>query len=556
MSIFNLFRRSGQHAGQNTTLSEDSVGSRDNIPKYSESTISTPPTTDNSVTSRTDSPISSLGSPSLQKPEIDLELEMVPMAPETHGRLGSWRGSMILLVTSGSQFLDNVFMTSSNMALASIQEEFGVSSTNLQWMISAYTLAFGGFLLLAGSLSDRYGRKMILCLGLFWLTIWTLAIGFGQSFIQLTIFRGIQGIGASLTVPSAIGIISSYFTGVDRTRGLSIYAASGTVGFCAGLIFGGFLTSSLGWRYLFYLITVIPGCLGILGLIVLPKDREAAKERQRMDYLGAVLSTVGLILLQFVLSSGGRYGWGDPFIIVILVLAVGFLVGFVVYEKYISNPLMPLSLWTIPNFAGLWIAGFTCYGSYQNIIYYIVLMAQKVDGLSAGDTAIRFLPMGAIGFIVSLGTGKLLEYMNAKYCLIAGLVLSVVAAVPSAATATLTENFWINTLATSLLSISAVSFIFVTTSTTILTSVPVEVKSLCGGMLNTAFQIGSGVALAISAATTSAVDIQKGHGLPQQYATGLWCSTGFAGLGLVIGVFAVRRKGASPKDRLGGPVAV
>lgn len=81
-----------------------------------------------------------------------------------------------------------------------------------------------------------------------------------------------------------------------------------------------------------------------------------------------------------------------------------------------------------------------CYGSYQNIIYYIVLMAQKVDGLSAGDTAIRFLPMGAIGFIVSLGTGKLLEYINAKYCLIAGLVLSVVAAVPSAATATLTEN--------------------------------------------------------------------------------------------------------------------
>jgi MFS family permease len=200
---------------------------------------------------------------------------------------------------------------------------------------------------------------MILCLGLFWLTIWTLAIGFGQSFIQLTIFRGIQGIGASLTVPSAIGIISSYFTGVDRTRGLSIYAASGTVGFCAGLIFGGFLTSSLGWRYLFYLIPIIPGCLAILGLIVLPKDREATKDRQRMDYFGAVLSTVGLILLQFVLSSGGRYGWGNPFIISILVLAVGFLVGFVIYEKYISNPLMPLSLWTIPNFAGLWIAGFS-----------------------------------------------------------------------------------------------------------------------------------------------------------------------------------------------------
>lgn len=155
MMIFNLFRRSDQHSGQNSTLTGDDVDSRDTVPRYPESTTSIPVTAENSVASRTDSPTSSLGSASLQKPEVDLELEMVPMAPEAHGRLGSWRGSMILLVTSGSQFLDNVFMTSSNMALASIQEEFGVSSTNLQWMISAYTLAFGGFLLLAGSLSDR-----------------------------------------------------------------------------------------------------------------------------------------------------------------------------------------------------------------------------------------------------------------------------------------------------------------------------------------------------------------------------------------------------------------
>ncbi|KAJ5151997.1 permease of the major facilitator superfamily [Penicillium capsulatum] len=483
--------------------------------------------------------------------EKDLEMEKIP---QEFGRLASWRGALILVVTSGSQFLDNVFMTSSNMALASIQDEFDVSSTNLQWMISAYTLSFGGFLLLAGALSDRYGRKNILCLGLSWLSVWTLAIGFGQSFIQLTIFRGIQGVGAAMTVPSAIGIISSHFTGVDRTRGLSIYAASGTLGFCAGLIFGGFLTSSLGWRYIYWFIVIITGSLGVLGLMVLPKDRLEAKQRPKMDYLGAVLSTAGLILLQFVLSGGGVYGWDKPFIIILLIAAVGLLAGFVVLEKYISNPLMPLSLWKIPNFAGLWVAGFTCYGSYQNVIYYIVLMAQQVDNLSAGNTAIRFLPMGVIGFIVSLGTGKLLEWMNGKYTLLAGLILTVVAPIPSALTVESSENFWVNTLATSMISISAVSFIFVTTSTTILTSVPVEVKSLCGGMLNTAFQIGSGVALAISAATTQAVDIEKGHGLAQQYSTGLWCSTGLAGLGLIIGFLTVHRKGIGPKDRVNAPV--
>jgi hypothetical protein len=199
--------------------------------------------------------------------------------------------------------------------------------------------------------------------------------------------------------------------------------------------------------------------------------------------------------------------------------------------------------------------------------------------------------MGAIGFIVSLGTGKLLEFMNGKHLLIIGLVLAVVAPISSALTSNpesglyvssfpFASNYtnarsWLNVLPTSLISISSVSFIFVTTSTVVLTSVPVEVKSLAGGMvsfsflalpllytniinqLNTAFQIGSGVALAISAAVTDAVDIQQGHGLAEQYATGLWCSVGLAGLGLIIGIVSVRHKGIGPKDRLGaGPVAI
>lgn len=374
MAIFDWF---GQFRGQQATWGDGDGGLRDTLPpKFLEPTVISVPGTPFPET-----PSTEVVTPSGSEKAFALE-----KLPEEFGRLASWRGILILVVTSGSQFLDNVFMTSSNMALASIQEEFDVSSTNLQWMISAYTLTFGGFLLLAGALSDRYvfnvwhslemtltfcsyGRKMILCLGLFWLSVWTLAIGFGQSFIQLTVFRGIQGIGAAMTVPSAIGIISSYFTGVDRTRGLSIYAASGTLGFCAGLIFGGFLTSSLGWRYIFYFIVIITGSLGTLGMIVLPKDHTDKYSRPKMDYFGAVLSTVGLILLQFVLSSGGVYGWDTPFVIVILILAVGLLVGFTLLEKYIGNPLMPLSLWKIRNFAGLWIAGFSkcsCYLGQKN----------------------------------------------------------------------------------------------------------------------------------------------------------------------------------------------
>lgn len=258
--------------------------------------------------------------------------------------------------------------------------------------------------------------------------------------------------GAAMTVPSAIGIISSYFVGPDRTRALSIYGAAGAVGFCMGLIFGGFLSSSLGWKYIFRLVVILTGLLSILGWLTLPRDRLEGHSRAKLDFAGASLSTAGLILLSFALSSGGVYGWSTPFIIALLIVSCALLIIFTFLEKNVKNPIMPLSLWKIRNFAGLWIAGFSkslqlcgilgtwltvsaVYGSYQTVLYYLVLMAQEVDQLSAGQTALRFLPMGAGGFIVSLVSGRLVEKVNGKILLLLGMALSVLAPVPSCLTA-------------------------------------------------------------------------------------------------------------------------
>lgn len=168
-----------------------------------------------------------------------------------------------------------------------------------------------------------------------------------------------------MTVPSAIGIISSYFVGPDRTRALSIYGACGAVGFCMGLIFGGFVSSSLGWKYIFRLVVILTGLLSIIGWFTLPKDRLQGNARATLDYAGAAMSTAGLILLSFVLSSGGLYGWGKPFIIALLVVSCALLAIFTFLEKYVKNPIMPLSLWKIRNFAGLWVAGFSASPSLQ-----------------------------------------------------------------------------------------------------------------------------------------------------------------------------------------------
>jgi MFS family permease len=198
----------------------------------------------------------------------------------------------------------------------------------------------------------------MLIAGLICLSIWTLAIGFTSSFIQMTVFRGPQGMGAALTIPSAVGIISSYFTGQDRTRALGLYAASGAVGFTAGLVLGGLLSSSLGWRYIFRLSVIVSALLAILGFLVLPSTSIKRDSKPEMYFLGASLSTAGLILLAFVLSGGGIYSWAKLFIIVLLILSVTLLIILVLYEKAISNPIMPLSLWKIRNFASLWVCRF------------------------------------------------------------------------------------------------------------------------------------------------------------------------------------------------------
>lgn len=509
--------------------------------------------------------------------QIEEPVRDLPSYPDI-GSINSFRGALILLTTCGAQLMDNVFMTGVNISLPAVQKEFGAKSSDLQWLISAYTLTFGGFLLLAGVLSDRFGRKLIFCIGMLWMTIWTIANGFATSFIQLAIFRALQGIGAAMTVPSAVGIISSYFVAKDRTIALSFFAASGAVGFCAGLIFGGFLTGSLGWRYLFYVSAALTGTLGVLGQFILPKDRLEGQEKPSLDLLGAGLSTGGLILLSFVLSSGGVYGWSKAFIIVLLILSVAVLGIFLYVEKRASHPIMPLSLWKIQNFAALWISGFgmlsnllsflcssstspyfiiayylkphslthpqVCYGGYQTILYYIVLIAQEVNKLSPGTTALYFLPMGCTGFCFSMSCGKILERFNTKTILLVGMLMVTVAPIPAALVTTTSTSFWSHCLPTSILTVAGVTIVYCSCTIILLSSVPVAVKSLCGGMINTAFQIGSGVGLALTSAVVQAVDTNKGKGAVEQYSTGLWVCVAFGGVGFVASAFGVRNSSA------------
>lgn len=463
---------------------------------------------------------------------VDLEGPSSKKYPKL-ATIRSWRGALVLTITCGAQMLDNVFMTGVNISLPAIQNDFNVDHSNLQWLISAYTLTFGGFLLLSGVLSDRYGRKNIFCIGMAWLSIWTMADGFAASFIQLAIFRALQGIGAAMTVPSGVGLIGASFISEDRTKALSIFASAGAIGFCVGFLLGGFLTSSLNWRYLFYVTVTLAGVLGLIGWISLPRDRLEDHVTPRLDFLGSGLSTAGLILLSFVIASGGEYGWGKAFIIILLILSIALIAIFTYAEKKAANPIMPLSIWKRENFALLWIAGFVGYGGYQTLLYYAILISQEILHLSPSTLAICFIPVAVVGGSFTILMGNFMTRFNTKHLLLVGLGCCTLAPIPTAVMSRTDLDFWKHIFPTCVISVMGIAITYCTITVVALASVPLSAKSLCGGMINTSFQIGSGVGLAVASAIVQATEINKGHGLLSQYETGMWCCVGFAGIGFL-----------------------
>jgi predicted MFS family arabinose efflux permease len=204
---------------------------------------------------------------------------------------------------------------------------------------------------------------------------------------------------------------------------------------------------------------------------------------------------------------------------------------------------MPLGLWGLPNFAGLWIAGFVMYGGYQTTVYYITLIAQEINKLSPSATAIRLIPMDLVGGVFSVIMGPAVSRFNTKHLLLVGMALCVIAPLPCRFMSPDDINFWKHVFPTSVIGVAGVTITYCTVSIFMLSSVPVNSKSLCGGMVNTAFQIGSGVGLALSSAVVQAVDVKKGHGELKQYENGLWCRVGLAAIGFVASAVGVKSQG-------------
>ncbi|CDZ97541.1 Predicted transporter (major facilitator superfamily) [Phaffia rhodozyma] len=457
------------------------------------------------------------------------------------GSLTSFRGIMILVVISASQMLDNVSMTSVNMALTAISKELQIRQADEQWLISAYTLTFGGFLLLAGVFADRWGKKYVFICGMSWLSAWTLIDGFAKTEIQLIVFRAMQGLGAAATVPSAVGIISSYFVGRERNTALTIFGAAGAVGFTLGLIFGGVLTDALGWRWIFWLTAPIGAVVSVIAYLFLPDTKNTIDgPKPALDFIGAGVATSGLILLTFVLSSGGVYGWGKGFIVGLLIVALACLFGFAFVEQKVQNPILPnhLTMQNIrPNSHQL-------EGWWQSIVLYLTLLSQNVLHMSPLDVSVRFIPMGVAGALASYTISVSINYVKIKTLMLIGLTICFVSVLPAALVKPDT-SFWQGVFPSSMLGVVGISLVYNVVSVSMMSSVPPSAKSLAGGLINTAFQIGAGFGLAICAAVVTATtksDPDATTTLLTGYKDAIWTTAAFVGVSLLLAIGFIKNE--------------
>jgi EmrB/QacA subfamily drug resistance transporter len=411
-------------------------------------------------------------------------------------------GSLIpLLVIATAQLMLVLDDSIVNIALPTIQRELGVDPVHLPWIVNAYIVAFGALLLLGGRVGDLWGRRRSLQLGLALFVLGSLAGGLGQSADMLILARAAQGVGAALTAPNALALITSTFAErKTRDSALALYGAMSGLGIVVGLLLGGVLTDTLGWRWVFF-INVPIGLLVLLGSRTLVA---ADTHRGQVGALGAALGTGGMVALVYAITRLGEDGLTDPFALSLLGGATLLLVAFVLTQARSRHPLLPLALFHDRNRTGAYLTMLLLAIGPMGTFYVITLHLQQVQGFTPLQTGAAWLPFAA-GIVLGAGTApQLLLQVAPRYVAVLGALLSAGAAFWLSAISTDT-SYWLH-LAPAML-VLAIGFGFGVMALTqaAVYGVDPDKAGIASAVLNSAQQIGVALGLAILAGVAATV---------------------------------------------------
>jgi EmrB/QacA subfamily drug resistance transporter len=452
-----------------------------------------------------------------------------------------------LAVLALAQFMVVLDVTIVNVALPGIQQDLGFTASGLQWVVSGYTLLFGGFLLLGGRTADLLGRRRMFLAGLLLFGVTSLLAGLAQNPEQLIVLRALQGLAGALLSPAAFAILTvTYRQGRDRNIAMGVWGGLAGLGGTLGVIAGGFLVDSLTWRWIFLVNVPIALALAAVLPMFIPESRAATEGRRTFDVAGAVLSTAGLLAIVLGVIRAEALGWSSFQVIALLAGGVALLGAFVRVEARSTAPLVPLALFRSRGLTTSVLALALNGGAFLGMFFLTAIFMQQVRGLTALETGLQFLPMGVAAIASAVVASQLVTRYGTKPVQFGGAAIGVVGLL------LLTQADATSSYATSMLPgivLFGIGIIAVGTPASIsaVADVRNDQAGAASGVVNAGYQVGGALGLAVitTLATSHVEELVRGGAGPQEalvdgFQRGLLIAAVFAAANLVLAVSAPR----------------
>ena len=453
---------------------------------------------------------------------------------------------LALALLSVVQFMVVLDIAIVNVALPSIKVDLGFSQENLQWVISAYALVFGGFLLLGGRAADLVGRRRIFLGGVIVFTLASLFAGLAWSEASLIGARAFQGLGAAIITPAALSILSTTFVeGRERNIALGVWGAVGGFGAAAGVLLGGILTDALSWEWIFFVNVPVGVTAFALTPLLLSESRDARVKT--FDLPGAVLVTSGLSSLVYAITQAGQEGWLGGETLAFFGVAIALLAGFVGWELRHPEPLMRFGILQTRTVSGANVAGFIMGTALFAMFLMLTLYMQQVLGYSAMKTGVAYLAVAGTAIVWSAVAAQLVTRVGVKPVLVVGMT-TLTAGLVYFTQVSVGGSYLGDLLPGFLLIAVGIGFSYVPISIAALAGVQAAEAGLASGLINTSQQIGGalGIAALSTIATSRTEDaVAAGSALPSALVDGFTAAfvagVIIAGLGIVAALTLIRR---------------
>jgi len=405
-----------------------------------------------------------------------------------------WRMLAVIAVAQLMIILDSSIV---NVALPDMAKELGIDETDVQWVVTAYILAFGSLLLLGGRIADYWGRKRTFVVGLLGFAAASALGGLAPSQEYMFAARGLQGLFAALLAPAALSLVTVAFTEPkERAKAFGVFGALSGAGAAIGLILGGILTDGPGWRWVMWVNVPIAIITAIFAVVIVRESKSAG--HPHFDIPGAALATFGLLSLVYGLSRvpSADHGWADPWVIGTLVVGVLLLVAFVLFERRTANPLLPLRIPADRVRGGSYLTFLVVGAGLTAMFLFLSFYMQRVLGYDALTTGIHFLPF-SIGIILTAGiVARVLPKVGPRPLMIGGLIVAAVGMALLLRTGT-EDQYWTTVFPAMVIIPIGMAFVFIPTSSTALIGVNARDAGVASALLNTSQQVGGSIGLAL-----------------------------------------------------------